>query len=710
MESSFPSSWIEGEGERTIARAVASRIRSPETVQRLLQSSLIAEGTTDEREKEIRQALQEQLTSGKLSLRDAFQIFYLMETGGVSNTLLFFKTAKLLDANGHHDFAVNRYHAVADRLYQAASEGPEALEALFAELHLTPEQKRELENVAFYAAEYASIAGQSMMDHVREFSSRHPFVATALGIGVVLPAAYTGYRFTIKPTFWAYAKIQWTLIENLADSDSDKIIAIAKKIGKTTEEISLAVHDAQVAMDRMKNAEIGFHLPGYRWRARRLGMRARRDAYGASSSVESSVPDQPQTPRIHANAAKAEDAVETLSEADEARLKTLLGKFGDVEDVKNVRAFLAAAAEQKLLKLDTDILALIDQSPGAQKIITGAVKSGEVTEVTRALRAARVARNWRIGFNAVGAVGDVFGLYMAVADFRENGRNLEQARNTGNAALREVYKGARVMNVVEGAEASASLGYGVTVIGWSWYTGQSFCTALSATGAIIMLPIAAVVLTAGATRRMTTNASEIWMRTAEDWVAALSPGELLEKLEEIGPGSQGTYSQRQTMGSFAEQSLRWFGSRHSAKAREGFRDWNEANARDIEGGNASARQEITKAYITHASREFLSPDAGEDQESYNKRFHQFVEDQMQYVEKITSGSFMRLRGGYDRARTYATLLAKSRALQAESKHEFCSGPTMVQVRSTSSTSQNFRIRPGKPMVVHRRSLFCFHIL
>ena len=195
VESSFPSSWIEGEGERTIARAVASRIRSPETVQRLLQSSLIAEGTTDEREKEIRQALQEQLTSGKLSLRDAFQIFYLMETGGVSNTLLFFKTAKLLDANGHHDFAVNRYHAVADRLYQAASEGPEALEALFAELHLTPEQKRELENVAFYAAEYASIAGQSMMDHVREFSSRHPFVATALGIGVVLPAAYTGYRF-----------------------------------------------------------------------------------------------------------------------------------------------------------------------------------------------------------------------------------------------------------------------------------------------------------------------------------------------------------------------------------------------------------------------------------------------------------------------------------------------------------------------------------
>ena len=706
IESSFPPSWTEGGGERTIARAVASKIQSPETAKRLLQASLIAENTTDPTEMEIRTVIQEYLASGKVTLRDAFQLHYLLETGGASNALLFFKTSKLLDNSGRHDLAVNRYHAVADRLYDAVSKGPEAIAALLKELNLTPEQEREMMNVAYFAAEHVTVAGQRMWDHVKELTDRHPLVAAALGIGVGGPLVYTGYRLTIKPAYWVYAKIQWSLIEKLADSDSVKIIEIAKKTGKSIEEVSLAVDDAKLAVTRLHNADVGFHGPGYRRSARKLGMRARRDAYRKSplaadttspqlddasdtpkapDASSPTAPKDPGTPEPPKGADKVDDAADAartassaddlvdgakaadvLSSVDEARWSKVLMKFSEGANVGDVQAFLKLAAEEKLINLDAELISLINESPRAQKIIAGAIKTTEVKEVTRALSAAKLARNLRIGLNGLGAAGDVFGIYMAYADYQANGERIENAMNTNNEALAELYRNANYVYAAEGAQSVAGLTIGGVAIVKAAVGGESLLTALGTSGGLIMLPVAAAALGGGYMYRKAEGVSETWLRTSKDWERASSPGELLEKLKELGPGQRGEF-QGWGKGTVAEQLVRMKLASTTGNW-SAYAKWEEEGEQRIESANESTRGEITKAYVVRTS--LLPKEAKETDQQYQERFDLYVMDQMEYIGRISGGTFAYMMGeNYENARIYAELQAKSRSLQAQGGSE-----------------------------------------
>ncbi|TSC59329.1 MAG: hypothetical protein Greene041662_570, partial [Candidatus Peregrinibacteria bacterium Greene0416_62] len=394
INSSLPSEWTEDGSERFIARAIAERIRRPETVRRLLQSAMISNTSKNpdekKKEEEIAQVLEEQLSNGKLSLRDAFQLFYLLESGGVSQALLFFKTAKILTAGGRHDLAADRYQAVASRLYEAVTEGPDAIAALMAELHLTPEQERELRNVALYMAEYASEAGHSYLDHLDAFQESHPGMATALGIGIGAPLLYTGYRVTLKPVFWAWTKVQWKLILNLADSDAVKIESIAGKYGKTVEQVSLAVHDAQLAVQRMRDVDIGIHAPFYKYRARRLGLQARQRAYGrARVSAE---------PIAFSSAGSVDDLARAVKELPNGwskaleEIKTLqIGQNANPALVERIeRAMIRcrelglALEDAKMLMTDSRGLALLSDSaaalpPGAleQLLRTAALSGGK---------------------------------------------------------------------------------------------------------------------------------------------------------------------------------------------------------------------------------------------------------------------------------------------------------------------------------------------
>lgn len=348
---------------------------------------------------------------------------------------------------------------------------------------------------------------------------------------------------------------------------------------------------------------------------------------------------------------------EAMSKANEARFQQLLTKFGESADVQNVRAFLDAAAEQKLLTLDAEVIALIDQSPGAQKIIAGAVKSNEVTEVMRALDAAKAARNFRVGLNAVGAAGDLFGAYMAYCDYSANGARIETAMNTKNAALADMYRNANYVYGAEGAQSVAGLTIGGVAIVKAYVGGQSLLTALGASGGLIMLPVAAATLSGGFVYRKAEGVAETWLRNAKDWERALSPGELLEKLKELGPGKRG-YWQGWGKGTIAEQMLRVHVAGQAGNA-DAYMQWEEEGDHQIEKANESTRAEITMAYVVRTSLLAKKPD--ESDAVYKQRFDLYVIDQMEFIGRTSEGSFSYMLGDtYGNARKYAEMLGKMR--------------------------------------------------
>lgn len=372
-------------------------------------------------------------------------------------------------------------------------------------------------------------------------------------------------------------------------------------------------------------------------------------------------PDQPPLKVFNpdaADAAKGVATAEALSTVEETRWKQLLSKFGSGDEALHVRAFLEAASEQKLINLDAEVFALIKESPGAQKIIAGAVQTGDVSEIARAMNAASAARNFRVGLNVVGAVGDGFGAYMAYRDYMANGSRIETAlAKTKNPALVELYKNANYMYAAEGTQGAAGLAIGGIAIVKAAVGGETFLTALGTSGGLIMLPVAAATLSGGFVYRKAEGVTETWLRNAKDWEKSLSPGEILEKLKELGPGQRG-YWQGWAQGTVAEQIGRLQSAGETGDV-DAYRRWEEEGGQRIEKANEGTRVELTKAYVVKTS--LLAKKPRETDEQYKRRFDLYVMDQMEYLGRMTEGSFSYMLGDtYANARKYAEMLSQMR--------------------------------------------------
>lgn len=346
-------------------------------------------------------------------------------------------------------------------------------------------------------------------------------------------------------------------------------------------------------------------------------------------------------------------------------------QFGKGVTIANVSEFLDAADKAGALKINPDTLALIKQSPKAQEILVGAAKvagdAQDFTEVTRALKAAQVARNWRIGFNAVGAVGDAFGFMMAMADLHENGLKIEQANQTRNEALADVYRQMRLVNAAEMAQSGGSFAIGTGIMIHAYWSGQSFLTAISASGSLLLLPAAVATIGGGYMSRRATEVSETWLRTSADWVQVLSPGEILEKLDALGPGQHG-YWQGWGKGTIAEQMIRQGMVTHGITSMKDYVEWEKKGDETVEAANSGSRYELTKAYVIQTSPLVCQPQPVEDVDTYRSRFDQFVIDQMLFLGVMTQGTYSRLLGeGYVNARKHAELMAESRKLKKEKR-------------------------------------------
>lgn len=355
--------------------------------------------------------------------------------------------------------------------------------------------------------------------------------------------------------------------------------------------------------------------------------------------------------------AKVADAI-----LDQDAITRGLDSVGGKLTLDNMDEFLDWARKNKVL--EEDMIGLIGKSRSAKTLLIGAAESGDIVEVNRVLSAAKGTRSLGIMkvFGAAGFAGDILGVYMAYADFVANGSRIESAKKTNNQALLDLYNQANVVYAAEGVGSAAGLTIGTVAIVNATIAGESVMTALASAGGTVVLPIAVAALGGRAVYNQAEKVTETWSRTAEDWVQALTPGEQLEKLKELGPGSY-SYWQGWGTGTVAEQA-----ARKVFTSRESYREWAEEGAKDIEGANTGTRIELTEAYVI--STAILAQKEGESDAAFQKRFDQYIMDQMYYLGQRSQGTYSyQMSEGYELARDYARLRAKSRELQQVGQSE-----------------------------------------
>ena len=157
----------------------------------------------------------------------------------------------------------------------------------------------------------------------------------------------------------------------------------------------------------------------------------------------------------------------------------------------------------------------IRTSPRAQKLLVGAIKTGEDVEVKRIIGAANRARGLRIAGNTVGAGLDAFGVYMAYCDWQANDKRIAE---TNNPQLKALYANANAIYMAEAGTSALGLVIGGVAVYSAWASGAGVITALGAPFGAVMAPIGLAVMAARATYEGLEKSAEYHTMTERDMI------------------------------------------------------------------------------------------------------------------------------------------------------------------------------------------------
>ncbi len=267
----MPEEWPEDGNERVITLALCESIKSREMINRLIGSLLISEDIPkrNKEEKEIVLAINTIFRSGNLKLKDAFQLYVLLQNDQLSNTIILFRTIKLLKEYGYPDLATNRYAFITNKIAKAAGEGIGSIKELAEKLDITEEQAREIENLGRAAEEKTQNWVERWLANIWIFAKMFPKTAIALGLVVGGPILWKGSKLTLG----VRSKFHWTQIRMLAAKTDEDMNKFAEEHGISESEAIGARDSAKKVVEDM-NTKVGFRLPFWKWRLRRKGKRA----------------------------------------------------------------------------------------------------------------------------------------------------------------------------------------------------------------------------------------------------------------------------------------------------------------------------------------------------------------------------------------------------------------------------------------------------
>jgi hypothetical protein len=308
---------------------------------------------------------------------------------------------------------------------------------------------------------------------------------------------------------------------------------------------------------------------------------------------------------------------------------------------------LQLAREANLIQGDVSpaLLRMIDRSESAQNILREALTLARTDggrAIEEAMHAARTARNWMIAGNTIGFAAEAFGMWMAWAEYQENGAAAEQ---TTNPALRELYRTKQTRNFREGVISASLFVWNTVCVGVAWNASGSFLVGLSTPATAAALPVAVASAVGSYLARRVEDVAQEWSSEARDFLGK-SDAELLQRMHELSPGTIELFQ-------WSAVDL-WDWTRRSA----------EQGANRVESGNTNTRDNLLRAYFMRNSRVPRSP--SENDRTYNERLNTSVRD---------SEEFMRRVGGRPDGRNlrmslaYAEMVSVSRALRASGDSE-----------------------------------------
>lgn len=199
------TSYIENftEPQKRMILGVANRVTSPEnapkTIDRMMHAAFLSTDPTkqDGDEKKIAATLQSLIGEGKISARDTFDLFYLLETKGM-DLLLAYKLVAILDTNGEPRMAADLQMRLLRDFYDVATSNPEEIEKIAKEFNITPENQVELDNVRQYLAESGVSAVAGLWDKFVLFHKHWGWYAVAVDAyvakDVIIGTAVIGMR------------------------------------------------------------------------------------------------------------------------------------------------------------------------------------------------------------------------------------------------------------------------------------------------------------------------------------------------------------------------------------------------------------------------------------------------------------------------------------------------------------------------------------
>ncbi len=248
------------ESQKRMIMGVCDGVSKQETVDRLSRVTFMSMEPEDATNKLITAKLNELIVSKKMSARDAFDMYYLMETRG-GDLLLAYKAVALLDKYGESKLAIELQLRVMRRLVNLATSDTETVEKELKELGYNEEFQRELMNVREYLAESGVDALGHWWNRWVSFVTNFPELGipmSILAISGVAGVAVTGTSLAIR----GYTTMNVTALEKFSKMGISEIrTKFNLPMGVTDEKIMAAQQEVTKILGEYDRLGRRFHWP-----------------------------------------------------------------------------------------------------------------------------------------------------------------------------------------------------------------------------------------------------------------------------------------------------------------------------------------------------------------------------------------------------------------------------------------------------------------
>ncbi len=619
MESAIPATWAADGNESAMAHGVCNALRTDDRLlESVLASAFIPKNPAERNafDQETTEALTTILRDGDLSLADAFQIYYLSQSGNGGNTLMMFKMIDLLEKHGYRELAIDRYHTAGDQLLSTAAEGGVSVAALAAKLNLSEAEERELSNMSLYLQEKVGKELEDTWTHIKTFSRHHPVVASVLGVAAIVGT----YRTVVRPPLSVLAKIEWTAIRNFAamKGNATAIEAFARARNIPIAEVENALTKVDDVFRKLIESDIGYSAPWRKWQLRREAAAAIQEAKRASSatSIVDDAADLVFHPKsgtwINRETAEALDAMSDVAPppaATSAVTEAVESGMDAGQALAKIDAARAAGNHAEIGKL----LAEHDE------LLKVAAANGDeaAEQVLTAAKFARRSRLMKVGSGALIGIGIAFDAYLII----QNERELAEARET-NPALAATLEARRKSLIAAG-------GGGILLEVGMYAAGVS--------GGAALVLAAPVVEGAMYSEAIYDNVRE-WDKTSKDYLIE-DRATLLTKVKE-----EMTNRTRASAAVHGDTTMQWLWKKVTWSRTEREKYYEEKFQQTEREINRPMRQKLYEAYFLKSAKPNLTaqeaalPEA-ERKKKESQSIKETVRLKSNFVSLVTHGEF-----------------------------------------------------------------------